>query len=212
MRKINLSAILILTLGVIVFLFFLIRNGADYLDSGSKIRIAVCPTFLSLVKDISESKKYEIILTRSTAESVDLFKNKKVDIILAGRTLKPGEPEMSALVIRDGYSFLGNREITIYNHELAEMIFYTNLDIEKIKDNLPIGKIYKVENVYNYLQKGIVVTSWENTDYNRAKTVHVLKDNGNRLELSRRPTIYFPEVYRQEVQDIISYIILGDRV
>jgi hypothetical protein len=60
-----------------------------------------------------------------------------------------------------------------------------------------------VEDIYEYLDKGIVITSWENTDYRRTAIVHVIEDNQERLALSRRPTLYCPKFCQKElVEDI----------
>ncbi|MDD3284167.1 MAG: hypothetical protein PHZ07_01075 [Patescibacteria group bacterium] len=175
-----------------------------------KIKIAACPTCYELLKNI-DNNKYEIIRTNSTSESIELLENKLVDIILGGRTLKPEEPKLDSLVISDGYSFLGNQEITIYIDELKKYSIYTDLDIESIKNNISIQKIKKVDNIYDYLDKGIVITSWENTDYTKAKIVHVLEDNGNRLKLSRRPTVYCNgSCYNKINKDLINNLIINN--
>ncbi len=166
-----------------------------------KIKIAACPTCFEITKNIN-TDKYEIIKTASTAESLSLLQERKVDMILAGRTLKPDEPQMDGLLIKEGYSFLSDKEITIYFDQLKNQTIYTDLDIEDIKNVLSLQKIEQVNNVYNYLDKGIVITSWENTDYARAKITHILKTNGERFELSRRPTIYCPHICGQEAREI----------
>jgi len=203
------KTILYTSLILIIILVFLFNKNNFYLSKDSinnKIKIAVCPTYLYLIGDIYKSGNYKIIPAKTTAESIDLFQNKQVDIILSGRTLKPNEPKMKSLIIDQGYSFLAKMETTIYNENLDDITFYTDLDIKKIKKDININRVNKVEDVYDYLDKGIIITSWENTDYNKAKIVHVLENNGERLKISRRPTIYFPEIYTKEAQDLLLII------
>lgn len=170
-----------------------------------KIKIAACPTCYEIAQNI-DTDKYEIIKTASTAESLSLLQNQKVDMILAGRTLKPNEPQMDGLLIKEGYSFLSDKEITIYVDQLENQTIYTDLNVENIKNVLSLQKIEQVNNVYNYLDKGIVITSWENTDYTQAKIVNILEKNGERFKLSRRPTIYCPYVCGQEAQELALLI------
>jgi len=53
--------------------------------------------------------------------------------------------------------------------------------------------ISQVENVYQYMDEGIIITSWENTDYNRAEIIHLLENNGRRVKLSRQATAYYKD-------------------
>ncbi|MDZ7611205.1 MAG: hypothetical protein U5L10_00380 [Candidatus Moranbacteria bacterium] len=170
-----------------------------------KIKVAACPTCFELAKNVN-ADKYEIIKTGSTAESIALLKNNRADIIMAGRTLKPGEPQMDSILIKEGYSFLSSREGVVYIEELKDKIVYTDLDLEKIEKAFPAQKIEQVENVYEYLDKGVVVTSWENTDYTKAAIVHVLEENGERIVLSRQPTVYCPSACKEEARELASLI------
>lgn len=171
-----------------------------------KIKIAVCPTYYEL-SDKLDINKYQIIKTNSTAQSVNLLNNNEVDIILSGRTLKPDEPQLNHLLIGDGYSFLSNQELTIYIDQLNQYNIYTDLsNTEELKEKLFTKKIETVKNVYEYLDKGIVITSWENTDYDKIKIVHLLEENGERVKLSRRATVYYKDAYVEQAQDIVSFL------
>lgn len=171
-----------------------------------KIKIAACPTFYDMIKKL-DAKKYQLIYTDSTAQSVKLLENKRTDFVLAGRTLKPNEPDLEYVVIDEGYSFLSSKSKTVNARELKDYIIYTDLETEQLKRDLMAGKIEKTDSVYKYLDKGIVVTSWENTDYNRAEIVHVLKDNGERLAISRRPTLYCSlSCDKEELTNLISVL------
>jgi hypothetical protein len=179
------------------FFVFLNQNQKNKnIVSGSfdleKIKVATCPSCWEIAKNIN-SNKYEIIPTGSTAESIALLENKKVDMILAGQKLKPQEPKLKEVLIEEGYSFLNNQEATIFIDQLSNYNIYSDLDEEELKEKFPIEKIQTVSNVYEYLNKGIIITSWENTDYQRAEIVHVLKEDGSRVKLSRQPTIYYPD-------------------
>ncbi len=166
-----------------------------------KIKIAACPTCYKLNKKL-DLEKYQVIKTNSTAQSITLLGNGQVDMILAGRTLKPNEPQMDSLLIEDGYSFLSIPGKTIYIDQLNNYNIYTDLDEEELKQKFFIEKINKVEDVYEYLDKGIVITSWENTDYTKAEIVHLLEKNSERVKLSRRPTLYCPNVCGAEEQEV----------
>ncbi len=80
------------------------------------------------------------------------------------------------------------------------------MDVESLENELSIDNIIdniqEVKNVYEHLNDGIVITSWENTDYAKANIVHVMKDNGERIKLSRRPTIYCPDFCGEEARAV----------
>jgi hypothetical protein len=204
MKKI---AILILIVGTLIISLYFITNLDENNSAGfAKIRIAACPTSYESAKSL-DSEKYELISTMSTAESLALWKSGRADLVLAGRALKPGEPDMGHAVLSDGYSFLGAREMTVYAHELNNYEIYTDLNIEKLKNELSISKINRVNDVYEFLEKGIVITSWENTDFYRANIVHILERGGERLELSRRQTLYCPNFCEKNILDDLSFAI-----
>jgi hypothetical protein len=203
--------IITLTILSIIFImgFFVFLNQDQKnknIVSGSfdleKIKVATCPTCRELTKNIN-SNKYEIIPTASTAESIALLENKKVDMILAGRKLKPQEPKLKEILIEEGYSFLSDQGATIFIDQLSNYNVYSDLDEEELKEKFPIEKIQTVDNVYQYLDKSIIITSWKNTDYLRANIVHVLEENGDRAKFSRQPTIYYPDFGRDlEAQEL----------
>lgn len=132
----------------------------DISEQDKKIIIAACPTCYELAKKL-DSEKYDLIPTASTAESVALLVNKKADMILAGRTLKQYEPDLPSLILRDGYSFLGKEEQIINESDLAEYDIYTDLDREELQEVFGPLKFQTVEDVYQYLNDGLIITSWE---------------------------------------------------
>jgi hypothetical protein len=172
-----------------------------------KIKIAVCPTYHKMAKNIN-AEEYEFVETNSTAESLNLLKNNTVDMILAGRVLKPSEPKLKSLLIKkEGYSFLSDQVKKVSVKDLNNYDIYTDLlDVALVKENFSIKKVHQVDDVYKFLSKGIVITSWENTDYARAEIVHVLESSGERAMLSRRPTLYFSMVYEKDANKLMSVL------
>ena len=167
-----------------------------------KIKIAVCPTYHKMGKNI-DVEEYEFIETKSTAESLNLLKSNDVYMVLAGRVLKPTEPKLKSLLVKkEGYSFLSDQVKVVKAKDLNNYEIYTDLDGALVKKVFSIKKINQVDDVYKFLDKGIVITSWENTDYARAEIVHVLEDSGERVDLSRRPTLYFSQTYEKDVNKL----------
>lgn len=210
MRKITaISTILFLTF-LAVYAFAFSKKDAGQLKPAvlpkrEVIQIAACPTCYELVKNL-DSEKYQVVPTNSTAQSIALWRKNHVDLVVAGRTLRPEEPDLEEVVIREGYSFLGSQETVVYVDELDDIELYTDLDVEKLKIDLAINNINKVDNVYEYLDKGVVVTSWDNTDYTKAAIVQVLEKNGKRASISRQPTIYSSSDYREAALEIAVLI------
>ncbi len=203
----KLAIIFIILIISFIFLFFIKNDSLFFASNKIKnleiIKIAVCPTYHETAMRL-DNNKYKIILTNSTAESIQLLQRKEVDLIISGRTLKPNEPQSESLIIEKGYSFLSNQEKTILEIDFENYYFYTDLDPEEIKGSFSIKNIEKVDNVYNYLNNGIVITSWENTNYHKAEIVHVFENNGKRLKPSRQPMIHCPNFCRQEFKEILA--------
>lgn len=159
----------------------------------NKAKLAICPTFYNKV-DYLDKEKFEIIKTNSSSESLNLLKNKEVDFVISGRTLLPEEGYFENITIGKGdlyYSFLSsdNAQINVKDFNLYN--FYTDLDLNILYKDLGIKNIKKVNNVYEHLEKGVIITSWENTNLHKAKIVHVLNNDNSRLEISRIPTLYY---------------------
>ena len=152
--------------------------------------IAVCPVFLDLVNNLDASK-FDIIKVGSASEGLEILNNGEVDYVLAGRILKPEEKANSMdFISKEGYSLLSNEEKVVYTKDLQEINIYTDMDIERIKDDFSVEKVLSVKNVYDYLDKGIVITSWDNTDYSKAKIVNLMNSDGTRSLLSVTPIVY----------------------
>lgn len=179
------------------------KNDSILINEINKIKIVACPTCYELAKNLNK-EKYQIIRTNSTAESIEWIKKGKADLMIAGRTLQPQEPEMESITLLPGYSLLSQQGGSMYLKELENQTVYTDLDPKVIKNLFQTNNIEKVNNVYNYLkQDSIVITSWENTDYTKAKIVHLIKETDNkRLLASRQPTLYCPKACDQTAQEI----------
>jgi len=156
------------------------------------LRVAACPTYHGSISQL-DPKKYELFFSESTAQSINLLENDLVDIIVSGRTLKPNENIAYSLVLGKGYSFLSNSEHLLFINELKEYNVYTDLEIQEIKNIFPVINISRVENVYDYINEGLIITSWEETDYNNAEVVHLLENNGQRVKLSRQATAHYTD-------------------
>lgn len=175
----------------------------------NKLAIAVCPTYYEEINKLDHSK-YTIIPTISTAESIQLLNNNQADIIISGRILKPNEPNLEKHIVSKNisFSFISDKEQTIYENNLSDYKFYTDQDINEIQSNINLNNIEKVNDVYTYLNKGIIITDWTNTDYQRSSIVHILDQHNQRLKISRRPTAYCPNNCQLAIEDI--YFILNN--
>lgn len=190
----------------LILAIFLISSFFTHRDQ--KIKVVVCPTYYYLEEILIENN-YEVIKTKSSAESFALLKTNSADLILTGRTAKQIEkvPNLDFIVIgEEGYSFLGRESNTINHSQMANLNFVTDLDAEKIKNEFPIKNLRKVADVYDFSDQEIIITNWENTDFEKADIVHVLKNNGERDPLSRRLNIYYLNENENPAKELISLI------
>lgn len=204
------NKIIISTILFIIFIFGLFvfsnkegdsRPATDKSLSQEKIKIAVCPTYFKIAEKIN-TEKYEIIKTDSTAGSLALLDNQKVEMVLSGRVLKPEEPQFSSEIIGFGYSFISDKELLIQEKEMRDYNFFTDFSSSEIIDKFSYiipDKISEVENVYNYLDRGIIITSVENTDYSKSEIVHIYKEDGSRHRFSRTPIIYYSDSLNRDI-------------
>ncbi len=175
---------------------FGVYEEADVEDENmGELRVASCPTFwkgLHLIEPMDPT----VIKTQSTGESIDLFRSGRADAFISGRALRPDEPDLQGIVLGDGFSFMSREGETIEETEMTDYTFYTDLPVEEIGDGfegISEENVEEVDDVYEYLDEGIVVTSLENTDYSVAEPVHVLRRDGRRKRLSRKPVLYYDE-------------------
>jgi hypothetical protein len=168
------------------------------------LSVAVCPSFYNL---LSGNGSIDIIKTDSTSESLELIEKGEVDAVISGRALKKEEPQLSYQIIGDGYDFLYKDEVIILEKEMEFIPFFTNIDVDKIiSDFQYISKenILKVDNVFDYLEEGVVITLLE--DKLIGEVAHILKEDGTRVYLSRRPRIYYlgEEVKNEVINNILE--------
>lgn len=158
------------------------------LPKKEEITISACPTVYEEYKD-KINLPYKLIPTNSTAESIRLLDNNIVDFALAGRTLKNNEGQKNTYTIRKGFAFIGIEEKSILLEDLVNYKIYTDLDINEIKEVFNIKELQFVDNVYDYIDKGVIITSWENLDYSKANIIHILDKDRKRVRMSRQPTL-----------------------
>ena len=189
---------LIFLLSLAIFYYFQGTNStkADEPKTkySKKIVVAACPTFYEILDKLGRNF-YEVIKTQSTLESLALLSENKVDIVMAGRILKPDEPDFEKVILGKGYSFISESEQTIFTDDLKEIQVFTDIDKNEINKLFSINNMEKVDNVYDYINKGVVITTWENTDLNRAEIVHVYNTDGNRNIYSRIPILYYKKTF-----------------
>jgi len=158
-----------------------------------KVKIAVCPTFLSLASTLDQDE-FEIIKTQSTSESLDLLNNKTVDYVLAGRPPKPHEKNyQTEFISKIGYSFVSKTEKAVTKDDLDKEKICSDLDEGKIDEGLHLKEVVQVNNILECPQESIVITSWDNTNYGEFWPVHVMNNDGLRHILSRTPIVYCKE-------------------
>lgn len=195
--------ILIIAVAITAVLFFisLSQNGELFLASSrypsqekdKELVVAACPTFYYMLEEL-KIIGLKTIETNTTAESLYYLEQGKADLIIAGRALKPGEPEAFFKIIGPGYSFLADREFAISEKEMINYRFFTDLSLKELTEKFPHiakDKITVANNIYDHLSDGIIITSIENTDYSRAEIVHVFREDGSRHRFSRTPVIYY---------------------
>ena len=96
--------------------------------------------------------------------------------------------------------------MNLYENELNNYQIYTDLNREEIREKFNLSKIIQVDNIYQYMDKGIIITSWENTDFSQAETVHLIQSDGERVALTRRPTLYCSNSCGLEAQEIVRLL------
>jgi hypothetical protein len=173
---------------LVLFVFLLFKKNIE-----KPVIVAACPTFHYMLDEL-KSKGINVIETDSTAESLYYLENNKADLIISGRPLKKEERKGYLYeIIGQGYDFVFYYEIEINEREMEDIVFYTNIDKQKIIDDFQYiteENLIEIENIEDYIKKGIVITHLEDkTDYG---IVHVLNEFNRRVHLTRRPRVYYP--------------------
>ncbi len=180
---------IILSLIVFSIGIFFVKNNFQIIENQT---IAACPTFHYLLDNLANEEKITVKKTLSTFDNIKLKEQGVIDFFISGRALKPQENGLLFEKIGDGYDFIFQQEFSLLEKEMNLFTFYTDLSVENIiKDFKYISEnnIIKVENIKNYLDKGIIITSLEDTLV--GESVHILKENGQRVRLSRLPRLYY---------------------
>ena len=193
MKKFYIYLSLIILLSLAIFYYFQTKENNLKAESPEKIVIATCPTYYQVLDDLDKNV-YEIIKTQSTSESLTLLSENKVDIVMAGRILRPEEPDFEKEILGNGYSFLSDKEQTILTEDLKKALIFTDINVNELNNYFLLENVEKVNDVYEYINKGIVITTWDNTDLNRAEFVHVYNADGTRNINSRIPTLYYKDI------------------
>ena len=170
--------------------------------------VAACPTQHKLLP-ILEDGNFKTVRTSSTGESVKLLRRGQVDFIISGRKLKPNEPDWESKKIAGGYSFLAEEGFSITENEMSDFQFFTDQDSEELInyfEELDGENLRHVGDPYSRLEDGIIITSFENTDYEKAEIVNIYDGFGRRVEKTRRPTLFFREENRDKAEEIINLI------
>ncbi len=190
------KTILIVVL-IIVFLGLIIFSN----KKEPTITIAACPTFHYMLEKLGDD--FKIIKTGSTSESLTMLDNNEVDLVISGRFLKPNEPNFLFKEMGPGYDFLFIKEVIITEEEMAFIPFYTNLSVEKVLNDFPYINLTKVNNVIEYLDQGVVITQ---NNY-QGELVHVFREDGSRVRLSRKPRLYYNQGFSLEKLLLLEEII-----
>ncbi len=197
---------------ILLFSFILARQRAFSprlpAESYEKPVVAACPTFYYLLEKLEENG-FSVLRTKSTAESFYLLEKEEVDAAISGRATSPGEPDFSFNVIGPGYSFLSSKEKVIMENEMGFVDFFTDMEKEIILNDFPFiseNNLRQINDVYDYLEEGVIITSVLNTDYSRGRVVHVFRENGERVRLSRTPVFYYQEKEKERLRPALSII------
>ncbi len=183
-------------------------NDNPLLNKEEQIIVASCPTFYYMLEKLEGLENVKTMKTLSTNESLQMLKLNSADLVISGRPLKINEPNFLSQKIGYGYDFISSDEFLILEREMIRVPFFTDIssrdiinDFEYITEN----NIEEVENITDYLDKGIIITKIEGkTD---AKFVYIIKENGSRVRLSRIPRLYYSPNFKEENLNIIKEII-----
>ncbi len=210
MRKISWKFLIFILIIFIVSGFIIdkvrAKNNEKNIIQERKIKIAVCPTYYK-VADFLDKTEYEIIKTNSSSESLLLLNKGQVNYVLSGRPLKPSEGIFQKeFISKDGYSFISISEKVVNKEDLINEIICTDLDKDQIEKDFNLKNVKKIDNINDCPDNGIIITSWDKTDYNQTNIVHVINSDGSRHTLSRTPILYCYENCLQNVTNKLKKI------
>ncbi len=198
--------IIITSFGLLVtfiFVYFYFNNNEE------NIIIASCPTFYYMLEKIDDVYWVKTIKTSSTADSIKLYKEGKVDVVISGRPLKENEPDLISEKIGRGYDFIYHEEFPMWEEEMELLSFYTNLSFQEIIndfEHITENNLIQIEgNIEDYIDKGVVITSLE--DRLIGGTAQIYKHDFSRARLTRLPRIHYRKNINKKKLDIIKSII-----
>lgn len=203
----NLIFLFLLSTLIFISYYFMLKrsNEENIVDI---ISIAACPTFYYRLGNLKNNENYSIILTDSTAVSLEMLANLEVDYAIGGREIMPYEPNFNYQAIGEGFSFISNETLVIYDYELSSYLIYSDLDKEILIENFGDLDYNIVEDVYEYLKDGnLIITTWENSDFNKAKIVHLLKADNLRNIKSRLPTVFCQKTCNNDIIENIKNVM-----
>ncbi len=173
-----------------------------------KIKVAVCPTFYYFFDNLKDGDNIEVFKEKSTSEGLFLMEKGSVDVVISGRPLKQGETLLLSEKIGEGYDFIYKEEIVVFEEEMSEMLFYTDLEVEKVINDfkyISSKNITKIEKIEDYVERGVVITVLDNLLI--GEVVHILNQDGSRVRLSRLPRVYYPkETPRKNIEHLKTKI------
>lgn len=213
MKKIILFSIGIFSFLLLVLAYersedFILENEENESIEQKQIVVAACPTFYYMLDKIKEDRIANILRVENTGEGLKLMSERKIDVLVSGRALKIKEPDLPFMVVGPGYDFIYANEIVLNESEMMFVPFYTDLDLEEIVEDfeyISTENIEKVDNVFNYLDQGVVVTLLE--DRMKGEPVHIIKNNETRVRLSRRPRMYYlPHIDKDTLKEVKNII------
>ncbi len=199
----SVGIVILLSIGAFLLISFLVpkenntlsteadvEKASDVRESGdgTPFLVSTCSTFYSLLREES-LKNITLIDLDSSQNALATAENTRINTALIGRKPKPKETVLNCIKLEgyEGYSFISSEEQTIYLTELQEQEIYTSLNPEKLSSKFNLNKVSRVENVYDYIDIGIGVISWESMNYAEANMVHVLNPDDSRFLPSRAP-------------------------
>ncbi len=184
-------------------------------SSNQELKVAACPTFYYMLEKLEE-EGIIAIRTESSAENFQLLEEGKADIVISGRALKKGDIERFDYLLFDiigpGYALHFKEEIMILEEEMQFVPFYSYIDNKKIIEDFSyiseqnLQEIERQE-INKYMEKGVVITSLAKSFEIKGELVHVFKEDGSRLRLSRAPVLYYPPVFNKAGVELVQELI-----
>ena len=202
MRKV---VFVILTLIILLGLLVFLRRPEEEIGSiqadvlGEDVSfvktIAICPTMDRVMSKEIVFDEYNFVNVGSTSEAVTLLNAGQADYVISGRIPMQEEGMGEYVHLRQGdgvesFSFLSNIVEVVKDSDLNNYEIYSDLEKGILETVFGLEKVEYVDNVYDFASMGILVTSWQNTDYTRASIVNIMEDETSRNIFSRLPTLF----------------------